>query len=143
MAVNERPFFQRARHYFCLLLMMKSSVRLLLRVLYPRVGCPQGVTGCRPPEVLPSPPPCGWSTGFIDTPRLCGRLPSQRDRPALPMVTFSWSMLPTCPIVAMQSCETLRVSPEGNFTSAYSSSFATSCDDPPADRTICAPFPDR
>src|SRR5882762_6463999 len=67
------------------------SVRLLFRVLYPRVGCPHGVTGCLPPEVLPSPPPCGWSTGFIDTPRLCGRLPSHRDRPALPIVTFSWS----------------------------------------------------
>ena len=35
------------------------SVRLLLRVLKPRVGWPQGVTGWRPPEVLPSPPPCG------------------------------------------------------------------------------------
>src|SRR5437763_16129599 len=33
------------------------SVRLLLRVLNPRVGCPQGVTGCLPPEVFPSPPP--------------------------------------------------------------------------------------
>src|SRR6266852_1441602 len=28
-------------------------VRLFRRVLYPRVGCPQGVTGLRPPEVLP------------------------------------------------------------------------------------------
>src|SRR5215208_2466095 len=48
---------------------MNLSVRLLLRVLYPRVGWPQGVTGFLPPEVLPSPPPCGWSTGFIATPR--------------------------------------------------------------------------
>src|SRR5713101_6001253 len=93
--------------YLLLRLTINLSVRLLLRVLYPRVGCPQGVTGCRPPEVLPSPPPGGWSTGFIDTPRLCGFLPSQRERPALPMVMFSWSMLPTCPIVAMQSCEIL------------------------------------
>src|ERR1022692_3669769 len=38
---------------------IQRSVRLLLRVLKPRVGWPQGVTGCRPPEVLPSPPPCG------------------------------------------------------------------------------------
>src|SRR5271165_6238509 len=44
-------FFQR--------LTMNASVRLLLRVLKPRVGWPQGVTGWRPPEVLPSPPPCG------------------------------------------------------------------------------------
>src|SRR5580658_10824949 len=65
------------------------SVRLLLRVLNPRVGWPPGVTGCRPPEVLPSPPPCGWSTGFMVTPRLVGRMPSQRLRPALPIDTFS------------------------------------------------------
>src|SRR3970282_927155 len=48
---------------------MNSSVRLLLRVLYPLVGTPQGLTGCRPPEVRPSPPPCGVSTGVIETPR--------------------------------------------------------------------------
>ena len=44
---------------------------------------PHGDTGCRPPEVLPSPPPSGWSTGFIATPRTCGRLPSHRLRPGL------------------------------------------------------------
>src|ERR1700687_2147042 len=81
---------------------INPSVRLLFRVLYPRVGWPHGVTCSRPPEVLPSPPPCGWSTGFIETPRLCGRLPTQRVRPALPHVTFSWSVFPTCPIVARQ-----------------------------------------
>src|SRR5215472_16409685 len=58
---NERPMrylflaFRVTIHLF---------VRLLLRVLNPRVGWPHGVTGWRPPEVLPSPPPCGWSTGF-------------------------------------------------------------------------------
>src|SRR5580704_1306700 len=96
------------------------SVRLLFRVLYPRVGWPHGVTGCLPPEVLPSPPPCGWSTGFMDTPRLCGRLPIQRFLPALPRLTFSCSTLPTCPIVAAQSTATFRISPEGSFSSAYS-----------------------
>src|SRR5271168_1995227 len=131
----------RRQRYFVRRFTIYVSVRLLFRVLYPRVGCPQGVTGCLPPEVLPSPPPCGWSTGFIETPRLCGRLPSQRDRPALPMVTFSWSMLPTCPIVAIQSCEILRVSPEGSLTSAYSASFAINCAAPPAERTICPPLP--
>jgi hypothetical protein len=35
------------------------SVRLFLRVLYPLVGTPHGETGCLPPEVRPSPPPCG------------------------------------------------------------------------------------
>ena len=39
--------------------MISASVRLLLRVRLPLVGLPHGVTGCRPPEVLPSPPPCG------------------------------------------------------------------------------------
>ncbi|KAJ7941892.1 Photosystem II protein D1, partial [Quillaja saponaria] len=33
---------------------------------------------------LPSPPPWGWSTGFITTPLTTGRLPSQHLDPALP-----------------------------------------------------------
>src|SRR5579884_2697462 len=100
------------------LLTMNLSVRLLLRVLYPRVGCPHGVTGWRPPDVLPSPPPCGWSTGFIETPRLCGVRPIQRLRPALPKVTFSCSTLPTWPTVAEHSAATRRTSPEGSFNMA-------------------------
>src|SRR3977135_4018349 len=111
------PFFHD-RAIYLRLLTMNCAVRLLLRVFAPLVGLPHGVTGCRPPDVLPSPPPCGWSTGFMETPRLCGFLPSQRLRPALPMEMFSWSELPTCPIVAMQSTRTLRVSPEGSLTSA-------------------------
>ena len=39
------------------------------RVRLPSVGTPHGVTGWRPPFDLPSPPPCGWSTGFIAEPR--------------------------------------------------------------------------
>src|SRR5438270_7412499 len=135
MRINERSFFCRTCHSFLILFAAAKSqrldnvyllrrftimlsVRLLLRVLYPRVGCPQGVTGWRPPEVLPSPPPCGWSTGFMTTPRLVGRIPSQRVRPALPMLLFSWSRLLTCPMVAMQLTSTLRVSPEGSLISA-------------------------
>src|SRR5882672_7735486 len=68
--------------------MMYLSVALFLRVFLPLVGLPHGVTGWRPPEVRPSPPPCGWSTGFMATPRTCGRRPSQRLRPALPIEMF-------------------------------------------------------
>src|SRR5690349_24948383 len=55
------PFFSDLLmcYFLAFLLTIHLSVRLLLRVLNPRVGWPQGVTGCRPPEVLPSPPPCG------------------------------------------------------------------------------------
>src|SRR5258706_12336347 len=45
---------------------MYLSVRLLLRVFFSRT--PQGVQGCRPPEVFPSPPPSAGSTGFMATP---------------------------------------------------------------------------
>src|SRR6185369_3667769 len=55
----ERAMFLLLRRYLLRRDTIKASVRLLLRVLYPRVGWPQGVTGGRPPEVLPSPPPCG------------------------------------------------------------------------------------
>src|SRR5580700_5856948 len=33
-------------------------------------GFPHGDTGWRPPDDLPSPPPSGWSTGFMATPRV-------------------------------------------------------------------------
>src|SRR3970040_1180230 len=73
-----------------------------LRVLVPS-GRPHGETGGRPPDVRPSPPPSGWSMGFIATPRTFGRRPSQRERPALPERISSWSTLPTCPTVAVYS----------------------------------------
>src|SRR5215813_9186345 len=92
---------------------MSLSVALLCRVFLPLVGLPQGVTGWRPPEVLPSPPPCGWSIGFIATPRTDGRLPFQRIRPALPQLMLDWSALPISPTVARHRIETRRISPEG------------------------------
>src|SRR5262249_59366388 len=99
IAVDKRPFPYRTRHsvlaYFFFrawrLEMMNLSVDLLVRVFLPLVGKPHGVTGWRPPDVRPSPPPWGWSTGFMATPRLCGRLPNQRLRPALPVEIFMWS----------------------------------------------------
>src|SRR5699024_728994 len=63
---------------------MNFDVVLLVRVLWPLVGLPQGVTGCRPPLVRPSPPPWGWSIGFMTTPRTLGLTPRWRIRPALP-----------------------------------------------------------
>src|SRR5438105_912071 len=53
------PFFSERPIYFCLRWTINLSVAFRLRVLYPLVGRPQGETGCRPPEVLPSPPPSG------------------------------------------------------------------------------------
>src|ERR1019366_5189701 len=70
----------------------------LSRVLTPSF-LPHGLTTFRPPRVRP---PCGWSTGFITSPRTLGRLPAQRDAPALPALSSSCSALPTSPIVARQ-----------------------------------------
>ena len=45
-------------------------------VFSPRAGLPQGVIGPeRPIGARPSPPPCGWSLGFITEPRTVGRIP--------------------------------------------------------------------
>src|SRR6202012_1528465 len=88
-------------------------------------GLPHGLTGWRPPEVLPSPPPCGWSIGFIATPRTVGRMPFQRLRPALPQLVFCCSALPTSPMEARQRTSTLRTSPEGRRSWAYGPSLAT------------------
>src|SRR5580704_10364529 len=52
-----------------------NALDFLLRARVRPSGLPQGDTGWRPPDDLPSPPPSGWSTGFIATPRVWGRLP--------------------------------------------------------------------
>ena len=59
-----------------------------LRVGKPLESCPHGELGCPPPDVLPSPPPIGWSTGFMATPRTLGLRPFHRLRPAFPIVAF-------------------------------------------------------
>src|SRR5436305_15145682 len=96
----------------------------LLRVLPPLAGTPVGLHGCRPPDVRPSPPPIGWLTGFIDTPRLCGLRPSHRFRPALPRLTPMCSAFEIAPIVARQSACIWRTSPDGKVTGAHLASRA-------------------
>src|SRR5207253_11047706 len=108
-AHQRRPSFPRRRARTINL----SDSLCFGRVRLPSVGTPHGVTGCRPPFDLPSPPPCGWSTGFIAEPRTDGRLPRHRLRPALPPVTLPWSTFPTWPTVARQATGTRRISPDG------------------------------
>src|SRR4029450_3226087 len=111
------------------------------RVRLPSVGTPHGVTGCRPPFDLPSPPPCGGWMCFMAEPRTDGRFPRQRLRPALPPVWFSWSTFPTWPTVARQVSATRRSSPEGSRSTAEPSSFPTSWTPDPALRAILPPWP--
>ena len=147
--VDKRPFLDRAWHerdpplYLRRFLRRTIIVEVLLfrRVLWPLVGTPQGVTGCRPPEDRPSPPPCGWSTGFIATPRTVGLRPRQRAAPALPSDRRECSGLPTSPTVARHSTGTLRNSPDRSRKVANRPSRATNCTLAPALRAICAPFP--
>src|SRR5262249_61373264 len=89
---------------------MNLVVDLLVRVFLPLVGKPHGVTGGRPPEVRPSPPPCGWSMGFMETPRVWGRWPSQRVRPALPVLVFLWAGFENAPTPAKQPAGPRRCS---------------------------------
>src|SRR5829696_8961445 len=109
----------------------------LLRVFTPSF-LPHGLTTFRPPRVLP---PCGWSTGFMTSPRTFGRLPIQRLFPAFPHDSSACSALPTSPIVARQRWCTRRTSELGMRRVTYSPSFAITCADIPADRQICPPFP--
>src|SRR5215218_2269725 len=111
------------------------------RVLPPLASLPVGEHGCRPPEVRPSPPPIGWSTGFIATPRTWGRRPSQRLRPALPRRMFMWSALPTAPIVARQAAGIRRTSPEGRVICAQLPSRAVRVAETPAERQSLPPPP--
>src|SRR5215207_497587 len=89
-----------------------ESVRLLFRVRA-CTGLPHLVFGWPPIGALPSPPPCGWSRGFIADPRTVGRRPRWRFRPAFPITMFSWSTFPTWPSVAMQLRCASRTSPDG------------------------------
>src|SRR5581483_8139049 len=145
--LDERPLLHGSAHQrFSLPRRRPRTINLsdslcFLRVRLPSVGTPHGVTGWRPPFDLPSPPPCGWSTGFIAEPRTAGRLPSQRLRPALPTVTFWWSVLPTWPMVARQTSGTRRSSPDGRRSTAYGSSLATSWMPEPALLAIWPPRP--
>ena len=71
---------------------------LLSRLSNQEQACPHGVDGPgRPIPVLPSPPPCGWSFGFITEPRTVGRIPMWRLRPALPILIRLCSAFPTTP----------------------------------------------
>src|SRR5690606_30997287 len=83
--------------------MIILSVCLLWRVRAPLVGLPPGVTRGRPPEVRPSPPPCGGSTGVLAAPRGRGFTPLPRLPPALAQFWFWLSGFDTEPTVPMQS----------------------------------------
>src|SRR5215218_8503974 len=148
VAVDEGTLLQAARHvgYFLPLPDLRRRMIWASLALRRRVrpsGLPHGETGWRPPEVLPSPPPWGWSTGFITTPRTVGRLPFQRIRPALPQLMFDCSPLPTSPSVARQRTSTIRTSPDGIRRVAIRPSLATSWTLAPAERAIFAPPPGR
>src|SRR5436190_21889738 len=110
-AIDASPYFFRRRT-------MSESLSLRRRVLRPLVILPHGEQGCLPPDDLPSPPPIGWSTGFIATPRTDGLRPRQRGRPALPYEMFSCSRFPTWPTTARQSTWNLRTSPDGSRSCA-------------------------
>src|SRR6266403_441262 len=90
-----------------------SDSLCLRRVRLPSVGTPHGVTGWRPPFDLPSPPPCGWSTGFIAEPRTDGRLPFQRLRPARPQSMLGWWRCRPGPTVARRIGGTQTIPPGG------------------------------
>ena len=88
-----------------------------LRVFLPKVFFPQGLSGEGwPIPAFCSPPPWGWSQGFIAEPRTVGRIPRQRLRPAFPNLTKLASLLLTLPIVARQVAKTFRTSLDINFT---------------------------
>src|SRR5207245_7822754 len=120
VVVDERALLQAARHGVPYLrsprVRRRRTINFCDSLVVSRVrpsGFPHGDTGWRPPDVLPSPPPSGWSTGFMATPRVCGRTPFQRLRPALPSEVSSASGLPASQAVARPSTDTRRLAGVG------------------------------
>src|SRR2546430_10189983 len=115
--LHVRPLLDAASHYCVAFPRLRPRTMsfvdgfFLCRVFLPST-LPQGDAGGRPPDVLPSPPPSGWSTGFIATPRTRGLRPSQRVLPAFPIESSSCSAFDTSPMVARHSPRTIRISVE-------------------------------
>eukprot|EP00878_Enallax_costatus_P009123 GHUV01009537.1.p1 GENE.GHUV01009537.1~~GHUV01009537.1.p1 ORF type:complete len:135 (-),score=17.77 GHUV01009537.1:221-625(-) len=104
---------QKLLYLFFFRLLRGDSMYLLLcfflfRVFFPFASSPQGEQLGRPPAV---PPPCGWSTGFIATPRTVGLIPRCLLAPALPSTLFLFCGLLTAPIVARHLRSISRCSP--------------------------------
>src|SRR3989344_5660102 len=85
-----RQSFEKLSPYLFLPVRRRETIKTLeyffgCRVLRPPVTLPHMVFGLLVPRPCrPSPPPYGWSTGFIAVPRTVGLMPFQRLRPALP-----------------------------------------------------------
>lgn len=67
-----------------------------MRVFLPLVCTPHGLWLMRP-FCLPLPPPCGWSTGFMATPRTCAQhslsLHPEEAHAGKESISFSWIQL--------------------------------------------------
>jgi hypothetical protein len=136
---NKRTKQRRCLQNYCL--------RLSGPVLYPPlVGLPHGVWDTLPKDPLlllrPSPPPWGWSTGFIATPLTVGLRPNHRLCPAFLSFRSLWLGFETMPIVARHLESIFFTTPEGSCTTVMVGDgsfriFALV----PAARTILPPWP--
>merc|ERR1711990_540298 len=102
---------------------MYWSVFFFFLVLLP-LGLPHGSQEGLPPAVFPSPPPKGWSIGFVATPLTDGLIPKCLFAPALPNFIKLCLLLPTSPIVALQYMNIFLISPERSLIVAYLPSLA-------------------
>ena len=102
------------------------------RVFRPCAGLAHGVTEGRPPEDFPSPPPWGWSTGFMATPLTDDLKPFHLLRPALPKTTCWCVGLDIDPTVAKVVDGSLLFSPELSLTTQNDDPFCINCAKVPA-----------
>src|SRR5579871_7027866 len=90
-------------------------------------------------DFLPLPPPCGWSTGFMATPRTVGRIPFKRLYPAFNRFRLFFNTLPTIPTVAIQFNENSFILPFENITTALAPLFDIIIAHVPALLQYCPP----
>src|SRR3989344_1774235 len=115
--------------YFYFILLRRINMPdffFLFLVFLPPVILPWAVLGLLVPRpCLPSPPPYGWSTGFIAVPLTLGLIPNHLLLPALPTLTSLFSSLETSPTEAQQVSRTFLTSEDGSFKSVCPASCAT------------------
>jgi len=98
------------------------------------VNHPHGLLAATGGDFLPSPPPWGWSHGFIATPLTVGRIPKARTLPAFSNLVNLCKILEHSPKEPILYLEIKKFHPDLAFNITLSSILAVNITPVPAER---------